>query len=57
MKPKFKKQKELQSLDIKDLENEKEILNQYTGNLQVLIANYDKSLSLFGKDKILDAFL
>ena len=47
MKPKFKTQKELQSLDIKELENEKKILNQYTGNLQVLITNYDKSLSLF----------
>jgi hypothetical protein len=50
MKPKFKTQKELQSLDIKELENEKKILNQYTGNLQVLITNYDKSLSLFRED-------
>ena len=50
MKPKFKTQKELQSLDIKELENERNILNQYTHNLQILINNYDKCLALFKKD-------
>ena len=50
MKLSFKKQKELQSLDIKGLENEKKILDNHIYKLQTLIDNYDESLSLFKKD-------
>ena len=52
MRLEFKKKRELELLGIKELENEKIILNQHVNGLQNLIDNYDKSLSLFKKELI-----